>query len=207
MCLPHLCNYIDYFSLGYCFLLKPFHWENILIPIIPNSCMELLEAPVPCITGLKKSAYTFDRSTFTQETVVVLLDKNEVLHYTGDEGATLQNLPKLSDLKASITKPYKLFNKNLLSNYLITNEMKKAVEEITTNIEAKINKAVLNYLPLIPPRTANKEVDLEKVKRMLLGCVKPVDESFVKLLCETQMFASYVDELNKERLSIIDYKY
>eukprot|EP00826_Nyctotherus_ovalis_P007810 TRINITY_DN1199_c0_g1_i11.p2 TRINITY_DN1199_c0_g1~~TRINITY_DN1199_c0_g1_i11.p2 ORF type:complete len:159 (+),score=33.24 TRINITY_DN1199_c0_g1_i11:2036-2512(+) len=156
--------------------------------------------------GLKATC-TFEAPAFTQETLVVLLDRNEVVHYAGREGAALRNLPKLGDLKASIAKPYAVFGKSVLANYVVTDEMKEGVEEIAAKIESKMNKAVLNYLPLIPPRTANKEVDLEKLKSTLLGHIKPVDENFVRLFCETQMFVSYVDELNKERLSLIDYKY
>lgn len=173
---------------------------------MPNTCLELLEAPVPCITGLK-AARAFAPPAFTQETLVVLLDRDEVVHYAGREGAALRSLPRLGELKSSIEKAYAVFGKSVLANCVITDEMKEAVEEIAAKIESKMNKAILNYLPLIPPRTANKEVDLEKLKSALLGHIKPVDENFVKLFCETQMFVSYVDELNKERLSLVDYKY
>ena len=185
-----------------------------MIPLVPNSCLELLEAPVPCIMVLHhtvESNKNFSQITFTQDTVVVLLYNNKIIHYPGRNIKTnLRHLPRLGNLKENIAKTYSIFERtgpNLLANYTVTKEMKTAVEEIITKVEAGIGKAVLNYLPLIPPKTINNEVDLGKVKRILMGNIKPVDESFVELLCDTQMFAAYVDESNKERLSILDSKY
>jgi len=191
------------FSLGFCALLKPFSWEHILIPIVPEAHLELLEAPVPCIMGLNwfyTNMKRLDELTFTQETVVVLLDKGEVMHYNKK---SLKTLPKLADIKESIAKDYKLFErqrKNLLMNYCITEDMKKAIETITGKIELSINKAILNYLPLILPLMKNKEIDMQRIKKQLLEQVKPVDEHFAESFFDTQMFMSYIDQMNKDKL-------
>jgi hypothetical protein len=177
------------FSLGFCALLNPFAWEHILISLVPEVHLELLEAPVPCITGLnwpKTNIGRLDELTFTQETVVVLLDREEVMRYNKK---SFKTLPKLADMKGSIAKDYNLFEK--------TEDMKKAVQTITNKIELSINKAILNYLPLIFPLAKNKEIDMQKIKERLLEQIKPIDENFAKLFCDTQMFTSCIEQLKK----------
>ena len=181
-----------------------------MIPVVPESCLELLEAPVPCILGMERSSENINditTSMFTQETLIVLLDKNKIMHYNGNTVLnSLKKLPSLSDLRGNIMNSYSIFEKekkDLLKNYCITEKMKKSVEEISNKIELGIKKAIINYLPLIPPRIGNKVIDLEKVKKLVLDKIKPIDEDFLKLFCETQMFATYVDEVNEERCSFI----
>lgn len=38
-------------------LLRPFKWQGLLIPILPSTLHEVLEAPVPFITGTEQSNY------------------------------------------------------------------------------------------------------------------------------------------------------
>jgi len=198
-------TYILY-SLGYCSLLNPFKWENIVVPIVPDICLELLEAPVPCLMGIQRNiegGKKLEQTICTQETVIVLLDSSEIIHcLPKGSQKMLKKLPKLSELKANIEKNYVNFAA-IKGTYHFTDPIKKSVEEIQLKIESAINKSILNYLPIIPPRTSDKEVDILKVRQELIGHIRPVDEEFVKLFSETQMFASYIDENDKEKLNKI----
>lgn len=193
-----------------CELLRPFKWEHILIPVVPEAHLELLEAPVPCIMGLNWSnsdTKNLGDLIFTQETLVVLLDKQEILHYNRN---SLKKLPRLEDVKRDIANDYRIFERGrreLLINYCITEDMKRAVENIANRIEFSISRAILNYLPLIFPRTENKEINIRRIKELLLEQVKPADEHFAELFCETQMFASYVEQASKEKLKRLSLKF
>lgn len=178
---------------------------------MPDVCLELLEAPVPCIMGVQRplsQGRRLAQTMCTQETLIVLLDSGEVLHCYPQPGyRPLQQMPWLGDMRESIARAYRIFERppgtRFVPEYFVPEPKAKAVEEIYNRIDVGVSRSILNYLPLLPPRTPNGDVDLGKVKQHLAGHIKPVDEEFVKLFCETQMFATYIDDNDKEKLSRI----
>ena len=173
-----------------------------MIPIVPDSYLEVLEAPVPCLLGLNRSAdkaKKLDPSIFTQEILLVLLDNNELIrHHTKPF-----TFSRLSNLKENIQKNYNTFSKEqLLDNYFITEEMKKRVEGICKTIEVSISNTILRYIPVVLPFNSNGQVDLREIKKVIEGQVKPVDEVFTHAFLETQMFMQYLDHLSKKQHSI-----
>lgn len=36
------------------FLPKGFHWWHVFVPVLPNGLLEVIEAPVPLMVGLRK---------------------------------------------------------------------------------------------------------------------------------------------------------
>jgi len=153
----------------------------------------LLEAPVPCLLGLKRAGKKLDAGIFTQETVLVLLDTGEVIRYLGNNDKALKVLPRLSDLKGSLYKYYKVFIKEkicLLNNYSITEEMKKAVEDIHNTIESSINNSILKHI---------YSKDIKQVRDTLNEHIRPLDQNFARLFFETQMFAQYMERRSKVR--------
>eukprot|EP00027_Filamoeba_sp_ATCC50430_P010978 CAMPEP_0168548602 /NCGR_PEP_ID=MMETSP0413-20121227/4654_1 /TAXON_ID=136452 /ORGANISM="Filamoeba nolandi, Strain NC-AS-23-1" /LENGTH=353 /DNA_ID=CAMNT_0008578927 /DNA_START=1107 /DNA_END=2164 /DNA_ORIENTATION=- len=53
-------------------LLRPFKWQGLLIPILPSSLQEVLQAPVPFISGIT------ELNINVQEAVIFDLDENKV---------------------------------------------------------------------------------------------------------------------------------
>ena len=41
--------------LGISKLLQPFHWPHVIVPVLPTSLYEILDAPVPLILGMQSS--------------------------------------------------------------------------------------------------------------------------------------------------------
>lgn len=175
-----------------------------MIPIVPDSYLEVLEAPVPCLLGLRRppeKARKLDPSMFTQETLIVLLDTNELVRHS----ARPLPLPKLSNMRENVQRNYDPFfvqRKEFLASCLITEEMKRRVEGICKTIEISISNSILRYIPVVLPCASNGQVDLPEVKKRLEGQIKPVDEAFASMFFETQMFAQFLNESSKRRHSI-----
>eukprot|EP00826_Nyctotherus_ovalis_P016279 TRINITY_DN14702_c0_g1_i2.p1 TRINITY_DN14702_c0_g1~~TRINITY_DN14702_c0_g1_i2.p1 ORF type:complete len:257 (+),score=26.25 TRINITY_DN14702_c0_g1_i2:338-1108(+) len=195
-------------SLGYCMLLHPFKWQNILIPIVPNKCLELLEAPVPCIMGLKGTVTQgkqIAQSMVMQETMIVLLDSGEIIDcFPPGASSDLKKLPHLSNLKSKIAPDYAAFLS--LKNYQITNAMKEAAGRIATSVQVAIEKTILTYLPSILPHDESGKVDLKRMRECVVKSTKPIDEEFVLQVCHTQMFATYLDELDKRKMESVKFE-
>jgi len=174
--------------------LSPLKWEHILIPLIPDKYLGLLEAPVPCIIGRQasiKQGEDITQSMIPHEVLIVLLDSGKIIDCIPEgKCRSLQRLPNLANLKKSIENEYKMINKG--------KEVKAAADKILAIMESCLRKSILNYLPILLPLKEANEIDLVRIKEMIKEKVKPIDEEFVDLFCETQMFASYVEDLHAQ---------
>ena len=55
-------------------LIRPFKWPNLMIPLIPESLLELLEAPVPILAGV---VYVSPLTRHNLDSIIwVVLDEN-----------------------------------------------------------------------------------------------------------------------------------
>merc|ERR1711991_1155324 len=62
-------------------LMKPFVYQAVLLPILPPSLVEILEAPVPFLVGVHTS--TFMRLEVQKGVVCVNLDSGKILDHEG----------------------------------------------------------------------------------------------------------------------------
>ena len=60
-------------------LLFPFFWSSIYMPFVPEQMLDLLYAPVPFFSGVHTSVTESSSFFFPDDTVVVYLDRNEVV--------------------------------------------------------------------------------------------------------------------------------
>lgn len=79
-------------------LLRPFEYHSVHIPIVPDSLVDLLDAPVPFIVGLTSAPSKQNYSKDNKEFVVVDLDNDKI---TAKD--TLCQLPQLKELYAHRT--------------------------------------------------------------------------------------------------------
>lgn len=204
----HLLTFSMYVFLSrprfaFCTLLSPFRWEHILIPVMADEYLEYLDTPFPCIMGLPlatKQAEDLINSIREHEALMVFLDTGKVKDYVPEgKSQSPTTIPDLNNLKKTIEPEYKKIRGR-------RGNVKAGVEKILATIENCMRRAILNYLPTILPRKINDvlAIDLERVKRKVIGKVKPADEQFAELHCCTQMFAQYLDKLDvqmRKRLS------
>ena len=72
-------------------LLFPFYWSSIYMPFVPEAMLDFLHAPVPFFSGVHTTLTERDGFMMPDDTVVVYLDRNEVV-VPADEGVTVVGL-------------------------------------------------------------------------------------------------------------------
>ena len=188
--------YID-FRLGFCSLLKPFKWQYTLIPILPDSWSDFLEAPVPIIIGYPKdyrSNMELAKVNWSRETLVVFLQENRIYRYGIDKGNTKLLIPKLDGLEELIAKRYKAFEDNKGLCYYPTENQLRSVESIFTVIELSIAKTLLSK-----DNIANYKRNIENsengINSKMQIDVNIPDSIFCGKFAETQLLLSYIKDI------------
>jgi len=98
------------------FLLKPFAWEGIFVPLMPSSAREIMDAPVPFVVGTTQEPCTYNISP----TTAVLYIDSIINKKAGNDRISIRP-PHLHQADASYTDPSKsLLYRKLTSdiNYL-----------------------------------------------------------------------------------------
>lgn len=183
-----------FFRLVYYTLIHPFEWQYILIPLLPAKLKDLLDAPVPYITGIVgKNFDKFKILDNYESALVVFLDSGELFQ---SEGLVLKKSPSLGNLESKIEAPYKkLFKSNSKREprYCPTSAEIEAASKICKMIDEAIKQNILSKLPAKETKPMN-EVDLEDIKTKLKGATIEADREFIEKLVETQLFATYIGE-------------
>eukprot|EP00826_Nyctotherus_ovalis_P000711 TRINITY_DN10023_c0_g1_i5.p1 TRINITY_DN10023_c0_g1~~TRINITY_DN10023_c0_g1_i5.p1 ORF type:complete len:205 (-),score=38.07 TRINITY_DN10023_c0_g1_i5:147-761(-) len=187
--------------LGYCELLSPFHWEHVLIPVLPDICEGYLEAPVPFLIGVPKDFYEnkeLFNITWSRDTLIVLLDKRKILYNGADpKSPKASHLPKLKALKEQLGREYGVFQAKRELHYSPSEKQIKAVKNISQTIEMTFGKLLLNEINKVGCKAlikdSTKELDVDAAKKFVKR-MAGADAEFLEKFCETQMFASYIKE-------------
>eukprot|EP00826_Nyctotherus_ovalis_P040885 TRINITY_DN4063_c0_g1_i13.p1 TRINITY_DN4063_c0_g1~~TRINITY_DN4063_c0_g1_i13.p1 ORF type:complete len:171 (-),score=16.92 TRINITY_DN4063_c0_g1_i13:158-670(-) len=157
--------------------------------------LEFLDTPFPCIMGLPlagKLGVDLIKSIRGYETLIVLLDSGEVIDYIPEGiSKSLTVIPDLNNLKKSIEPEYKKIRGR-------RGDVKAGVEKILDTIENCMRKAILNYLPTVLPHKTDGSIDLDRVRKVVVGKVKPADEQFAGLHCGTLLFSEHLHRLDTQ---------
>ncbi|KAK9715695.1 hypothetical protein RND81_06G183000 [Saponaria officinalis] len=78
-------------------LIRPYQWQSLLMPVLPNDMLDFLDAPVPYVVGVQNK--TSEVQSKLSSAVIVEICKNQV------KASSLPQLPKHSDLLSSLV-PY-----------------------------------------------------------------------------------------------------
>jgi hypothetical protein len=165
--------------LGFCNLLYPFKWEHIVIPIVPDICLEMLEAPVPFIMGVPKSieeGRLFANDNWCQDTMIVLLDIGNVM--TCRQYKKIK-MPRLNELEKAIEMSIKSFKKSR-PRYRLSVEQEKTVLGICKTIESSLQKAIIDKLPKEITSEKNRSLTYHKILDSLAKGVEKADKEFVE---------------------------
>lgn len=90
-------------------LLRPFKWPNLMVPIIPNSLRELLDAPVPLIAGVPDIG-TLERQNYSN-IIWVLLDEPNLNRKIQGTSSIVQEViePEAPQLKRNLLELYRVY--------------------------------------------------------------------------------------------------
>ncbi|XP_022888293.1 uncharacterized protein LOC111403884 isoform X3 [Olea europaea var. sylvestris] len=78
-------------------LIRPYQWQSLLMPVLPNDMLDFLDAPVPYIVGIKSK--TAELQSKLTNVILVDLNKNQV------KSPAIPQLPQHRELYSSLS-PY-----------------------------------------------------------------------------------------------------
>ncbi len=170
---------------------------------MPDMCLEILEAPVPFIVGVPKGiseGITFTKDAWCQQTAIVMLDLGKVFvcKCAFDSQEIMKKLPSLAGLAKGIEAPLLQFVKEPCKGalpYELTKTQAELVTIVCKRMRQALDKTVMGMLPKERiPKKEDGSLDMEKVTVLLKDSADAVDKEFIGLFCETQMFASLLEE-------------
>lgn len=172
-------------------LIRPFQWQSLLLPILPNSMLEFLDAPVPYIAGVKNRSPEV-RSKMPNA-ILVDVNRNQV------KTPSIPQLPHHHELLSALV-PYheKLVSESYLANkrpvHEYTNEQAQAAEGFLAVVRSYLESLCTN---LRAHTITNVQSNDDKVSLLLkesfIDSFSNRDRPFMKLFVDTQLFSVHTD--------------
>ncbi|KAI9392835.1 hypothetical protein POPTR_006G143000v4 [Populus trichocarpa] len=172
-------------------LIRPYRWQSLLMPILPDDMLEFLDAPVPYIVGVKNK--TSEVQSKLSNVILVDANKNQV------KSPAIPQLPKHRELLSSLS-PY--HSKLVGESYLAR---KRPVYECT-DVQVEAAKGFLGVLRsyldslcsnLRSHTITNVQSNNDKVSLLLkesfIDSFLSRDRPFMKLFVDTQLFSVHTD--------------
>ncbi|XP_048443402.1 LOW QUALITY PROTEIN: uncharacterized protein LOC125478811 [Pyrus x bretschneideri] len=171
-------------------LIRPYQWQSLLMPVLPNDMLDFLDAPVPYIVGVKNK---YEVQSKLSNTIVVDANKNQV------KSPTIPQLPQHKELFSSLS-PYhaKLVGESFLGRkrpvYECTEEQIVAAKGFLGVLRTYLDSLCSN---LRSHTITNVQSNDDKVSLLLkesfIDSFPSRDRPFMKLFVDTQMFSVHTD--------------
>ncbi|CAN8232572.1 unnamed protein product [Cochlearia groenlandica] len=172
-------------------IIRPFRWQSLLMPVLPDDMLEFLDAPVPYIVGLKNK--TSEVQSKLTNVIVVDVIKNQI------KSQSIPQLPQYRDLYNALS-PY--HSKLVGESYLAK---KRPVYECT-DVQVEAAKGFMDVLRLYLDslcsnlqshtitnvQSNNDKVSL-LIKESYIDSFPSRHRSFMKLFVDTQLFSVHTD--------------
>ena len=166
----------------------------MFVPALPDVLEELMDAPIPFIMGVCRSAKD-ELPEKSDSTLLVMLDEGTIEYPTersAEQFLTLQELKeKMKGVYDRVFKNEPKNTKRKKLRYCISEEQSEAIAEICQCIEEMLKTNVISVIPK-NVKVNRESFDIELVKTEVKKASK--NNQFVEAFIETQMFASYVEE-------------
>ncbi|EPS65939.1 hypothetical protein M569_08837, partial [Genlisea aurea] len=172
-------------------LIRPYQWQSLLMPVLPNDILDFLDAPVPYVVGVKKQG--IDLQPKSTNVILVDVDRNQV------KSPALPQLPQHRELYTWLT-PY--HSKLVGESYLAK---RRPVYECT-DVQAEAAKGFLGVLrtyldslcsSLRSHTITNVQSNNDKVSLLLkdsfIESFPSRNRPFMKLFSDTQLFSVRTD--------------
>ncbi|XP_073132350.1 uncharacterized protein [Henckelia pumila] len=172
-------------------LIRPYQWQSLLMPVLPNDMLDFLDAPVPYIVGVKNKT-TEVQSKMTN---VILVDANR----NQMKSPTIPQLPQQRELYSCLS-PYhaKLVGESYLGK-------RRPVHDCTP-VQVEAARAFLGVLrsyldslcsnirshTITNVQSNNDKVSL-LLKESFIDSFPSRDRPFMKLFLDTQLFSVHTD--------------
>ncbi|XP_024017170.1 uncharacterized protein LOC21409988 [Morus notabilis] len=172
-------------------LIRPYQWQSLLMPVLPNDMLDFLDAPVPYIVGVKNK--TNEVQSKLSNVILVDANKNQV------KSPTIPQLPKQKELLSSLSPYYaKLVGESYLAKkrptYECTDVQVEAAKGFLLVLRAYLDSLCSN---LRSHTITNVQSNDDKVSLLLkesfIDSFPSRDRPFLKLFVDTQLFSVHTD--------------
>ncbi|XP_038699387.1 uncharacterized protein LOC119996720 [Tripterygium wilfordii] len=172
-------------------LLRPYQWQSLLMPVLPDDMLDFLDAPVPYIVGVKNK--TSEVQSKLTSAIVIDANKNQV------KSPTLPHLPRQKQLFASLS-PYhaKLVGESYLGRkrpvYECTDVQIEAAKGFLAVLRSYLDSLCSNLRShtITNVQSNNDKVSL-LLKESFIDSFPSRDRPFMKLFLDTQLFSVHTD--------------
>ncbi|KAK7328835.1 hypothetical protein VNO77_22961 [Canavalia gladiata] len=173
-------------------LIRPYQWQSLLMPILPNDMLEFLDAPVPYIVGIKNKTNEV-QSKLTNNVILVDANKNQV------KSSTTPQLPRQKELISSL-RPYHatLVGESYLGRRRPVYECTEVQIEAAKGFLSVLRSYLDSLCDNIRSHTiTNVQSNDDKVSLLLkesfIDSFPYRDRPFMKLFVDTQLFSVHTD--------------
>eukprot|EP00899_Mesostigma_viride_P012489 jgi/Mesvir1/21240/Mv06672-RA.1 len=174
-------------------LLRPFMWQSVLLPVLPQQLLAFLDAPVPFVVGCQyKTQEVRSRSTHM---IRVNVYKNKITAFSTPD------LPRRKQLVAELLPFYAAINKTTPPRR--RRPVYKPSPEETTAVAGMLGVlrryfgglcSEIRRHTITDVQDSNEKVSL-LLKDSFIDSFNSADRPFMKAFVETQMFDAYTDNL------------
>ncbi|KAK1263276.1 hypothetical protein QJS04_geneDACA013469 [Acorus gramineus] len=172
-------------------LIRPYQWQSLLMPVLPNCMLDFLDAPVPYIVGIKNK--TAEVQSKLGNVILIDVQKNQV------RSPTIPSLPQRKELLSSLS-PYhaKLVGESYLARkrpiYECTDVQVEAAKGFLAVLRSYLDSLCSN---LRSHTITNVQSNDDKVSLLLkesfIDSFPSRDRPFMKLFVDTQLFSVHTD--------------
>lgn len=172
-------------------MIRPFEWQSLLLPVLPKAMLDFLEAPVPFIVGIQHK--TNDVSSKISNIIRVNVYKDQVKAFS------LPQLPRQKELSSALEP----FHAKLAAEgdsarkhpaYKCNEVQTKAAEDFLAVLRSYFESffSDLRSHTITNVQSNNDRVSL-LLKDSFVDSFPIRDQSFIKLLVDTQLFSVLTD--------------
>ncbi|KAE7998472.1 hypothetical protein FH972_003016 [Carpinus fangiana] len=172
-------------------LIRPYQWQSLLMPVLPNDMLDFLDAPVPYIVGVKNK--TNEVQSKLANVILVDVNKNQV------KSPSIPQLPKQKELFSSL-RPYhaKLVGESYLGRKRPVYECTDVQVEAAKGFLAELRSYLDSLCSKLRSHTiTNVQSNDDKVSLLLkesfIDSFPSRDRPFMKLFVDTQLFSVHTD--------------
>ncbi|KAL4269628.1 hypothetical protein GQ457_HM001880 [Hibiscus cannabinus] len=172
-------------------LIRPYQWQSLLMPVLPDDMLDFLDAPVPYIVGVKNK--TSEVQSKLANVILVDANKNQI------KASTVPQLPQHKELFACLS-PYhaKLVGESYLGRkrpvYECTNVQIEAAKGFLSVLRSYVDSLCSNMRShtITNVQSNNDKVSL-LLKESFIESFPSRDRPFMKLFVDTQLFTVHTD--------------
>ncbi|KAL2997910.1 hypothetical protein AAZX31_09G066600 [Glycine max] len=171
-------------------LIRPYQWQSLLMPVLPNGMLEFLDAPVPYIVGIKNKTNEV-QSKLTNNVILIDVSRNQ--------SSTVPQLPRQKELISSL-RPYHetLVGESYLGRrrpvYECTEVQTEAAKGFLSELRSYLDSLCYNIRShTITNVQSNDDKVSLLLKESFIDSFPYRDQPFMKLFVDTQLFSVHTD--------------